>query len=817
MKINNLHAISRVLPGLLLAFLIAACGGGGGGGDSAPPVGGNPIPPNNAPVISGSPDTSTEAGTTYSFTPTASDPDAGDRLTFSIENQPYWMQFDDTTGTLSGTPFAADIADYLDIRISVSDGSATASLSPFGIAVTPEKLGEANFVPKGTVTPTENGYNAVGTLDLSSSELVQSFENADLNLEFDEEGKLVSFYGTTDLPGNLDDRITVPAGIRAVVGMMTGKEISEDEDFGIQLVHDTNYFVFYLGADVEIVLTEQDPVDPDQTLQHTVTTPFAGELILITDPTDPMLYYFGGTPLLADYGSGHSASSQLPFIPELDFAGLDSFKGRTLENGAMGLGVKFVDFFTIGGTRVVKKHDLRDINWDDPLASDIEFRAGINGIFDFGLSVIGFGLLSFELVDGSATIDVGLDRQQMAMALRLAPDTSFLPDWVHVVPDAEIEGAASFNGNGDYAFELAGAWKSRLPEADVAGSMEIVNEGVTLTGSTSENGDTLAVSMEFLNNETIGRVGFPESYSESLTSDVSTALDNEIAKVEQALSELEEASENYEFEVSLRGLREALPPMMDTAINTLNGIPNTVYNDARAAAIDKIENTCKTVTIDPGFGLPSYDVTRCLEDVVNKNDIADSVASSARTRARENIVPYKEVMQDLKQRAQQADDEALREGLRQALLTAYENRTYSETIKITRKIDAGVFDATYTMYNETYKKKVLSDAQASQVLTAHQNAHLIQESSDIMISAQEVFDALPLEETISQVKQEVQDGITAVPQPEGLGYRAFGDNYEAFVTIDGADHVIDINVLKPSEVKDGVSDLLADVLLNAVQ
>lgn len=90
---------------------------------------------NHAPTISGTPPASVAAGTQYSFTPTASDPD-GDALTFSIANAPSWAGFDSSTGQLTGMPSAADAGSYADIGISVSDGAATATLAAFSITVT---------------------------------------------------------------------------------------------------------------------------------------------------------------------------------------------------------------------------------------------------------------------------------------------------------------------------------------------------------------------------------------------------------------------------------------------------------------------------------------------------------------------------------------------------------------------------------------------------------------------------------------------------------------------------------------------------------
>ena len=86
------------------------------------------------PTISGNPPTSVNVGATYSFTPSASGPE-GQALTFSIQNQPAWANFDTNTGQLSGTPTAANTGTYSNITISVSDGTSSASLPAFSITV----------------------------------------------------------------------------------------------------------------------------------------------------------------------------------------------------------------------------------------------------------------------------------------------------------------------------------------------------------------------------------------------------------------------------------------------------------------------------------------------------------------------------------------------------------------------------------------------------------------------------------------------------------------------------------------------------------
>src|SRR5690606_3813065 len=124
---------------------LAACGGEEGETESsasadgpppaaAQPPGGNPppAPTNSAPSIGGTPPSQVLVGDSFDFTPTAVDAD-GDVLTFSVQNRPAWASFDQRTGRLSGTPREQDAGAYTDIRLSVTDGAADASLSPFTI------------------------------------------------------------------------------------------------------------------------------------------------------------------------------------------------------------------------------------------------------------------------------------------------------------------------------------------------------------------------------------------------------------------------------------------------------------------------------------------------------------------------------------------------------------------------------------------------------------------------------------------------------------------------------------------------------------
>lgn len=86
------------------------------------------------PTISGHPPSSVTAGSSYSFTPTASDP-AGHTLSFAVANKPSWASFSSTTGKLSGTPTSAQVGRYANVVIAVYAGGQSSVLPAFAITV----------------------------------------------------------------------------------------------------------------------------------------------------------------------------------------------------------------------------------------------------------------------------------------------------------------------------------------------------------------------------------------------------------------------------------------------------------------------------------------------------------------------------------------------------------------------------------------------------------------------------------------------------------------------------------------------------------
>jgi hypothetical protein len=97
---------------------------------------------NRPPVISGTPGTGATVGQSYTFTPTASDPD-GNTLAFSVTNLPAWATFSSVNGRITGTPAAGNVGSYSNITITVNDGRVSANLAPFTINVAAQSNGTA--------------------------------------------------------------------------------------------------------------------------------------------------------------------------------------------------------------------------------------------------------------------------------------------------------------------------------------------------------------------------------------------------------------------------------------------------------------------------------------------------------------------------------------------------------------------------------------------------------------------------------------------------------------------------------------------------
>ena len=610
--------------------------------------------------------------------------------------------------------------------------------------------------------------------------------------------------GETVLPPTLSDNVVIDTPARAIVDMMTGAEIYADPDLNILLQEDTQYLVYYLRVGIDLIIT--DPEDSSTEVLK-LETPLAGEILLIVDPTDPMFYHYGSQPILGERGYGNSLHGLIPFEPELPFEELDSFNGHIIESGSWGFSIKNVDLFEVSGERVFRLPSLLDLELDDPFNSPIEYRMGMNGEASLGIGVFGFGILDVADAAMSGTIDVGLDRQSLAMQTIIEPADNWLPDWVPMKTELEVSGTWFINGEGEYLIDLSGRYEMFVPAASLEGSIRLENSGASMTSVFGSGARQFSMTSTFETDQMNGYVDIPNEFSAGLGTEITAAVDRQIAAAEEALAELEDAIGDYEFEVSLRGLRSQIPSIADQAITALESMPGRVQDAVRSAALAYMRDRCLL-----GIG--------CVDDFVDEVSIANGASILGRDIAREHIRPIVGFMEELKFRAQQADDASFRQALEDALRRAAVYKVLNRRTTVTHDFgdpfgDFGPAIGRVTIYDRTFSQRTMSDAMAALLIQAADNIYRIGETDTIRISAQEIFDAFPTQEVFDTVKQEVADGVALIPTVEGVAFTLFTAGFEAAVEIDGTQYPISFNFFDPDATAEGVSDLLAEQLVYA--
>lgn len=801
-----------ILLAVAISMLLGACGGDSTQDPPSPPA------VNNPPTISGLASTTVKPGQDYEFTPTAADVD-GDALSFEADNLPLWLSIDSNTGTISGTPFLSDLGVFPDIQIRVTDGEAEALLPLFQIEVVPPSLTKSSFSPQGVLTPIDTGnpettaYVNEGLLEVDFGNRVQRFENSTLELEFDGEGNLLDISGESDVPVNLSDNVTLANTTRARVGLLRGADINADPNFGITLKDEFEYIAFYISSSTE--LTIGDPNDPSITESLTLDLPIGGEIVFINDAYDPFFYRYASIPFVGEGGRGDSLNGFIPFIPIEEWEELDSFEGHILERGSFAIGFKIFDFFNIKGTRVTRLPNVfGDIDWEQPFESTIDFKAGLNGEASFSFSILSVGIFDFSLASASTTFDVGFDRQHSAMQTTIAPDVSWQPDWFPVLPSTEIVGNWHINGNGEFSALLSGGYDSQIPAAQLTGSMTLDNDSASFSAEIPDPDFPLSLSLVFENYTTRALIDTPTvDINPLINNAVNEGFDRAEAEVQQALANAEEAFAHYKVAFSLDGLRQNLPDIANQTIAILNDIPQTAYDETYDAVVDGFRSACKTII--PGTPV-SDPVVACASDFVNEDSRAGSAARTARNKANDEIEPYIERLNILKDRANEVEDgPTFRDALKSILLEVVDNRLLPFSYTFSQTVDLGPVNVTV---EETYSNTftLINSADTATLQTAADNVGNIDPAYTVYIDSQSFFESLPTEEAIDQARQDVDNNIVQLPTFSGAGYTLTGSLLSPFVILDDNEVPIGegVNPLKPASLLDAIGDAIAEQLLS---
>jgi len=610
------------------------------------------------------------------------------------------------------------------------DGNGTTTRPPIDdLPVT--DLSEDDLEPSGTVDETEDGYRVEGELSMTTSDTTSvSFVNADLDVRFDDQGRLRSISGKAEIPSP-HERIEIEDPVRADVGLFPGKWLNENRDLPILLQDDTDYFVFDFEARLQMSIATGETGE-EATKPVSVKAPVGGRALMIVDYTDPMYFVYGQQDLLGEVGTGWSLNQRIPFkpthaVPEVEGGG--SFDGGTIRVGTFPI----FKIISVSGTQVDNNYTELHLSTEDPLGSSnlrAGYRQGHDGSMEIDLGIkdmVGIGLPLASASGGvwmeASTEDVF--RGYTYASGETSDDDSWWPSFIPVKPSASLATHSYVTSDGEFQIELEGGYGWEFPgeKEHMSGIFRLNNDAMLLEGTVESEDITYSVGGQVTSASTRAYFQPPQELLDELATAVNDEVLPRIEEAEAAYEDLQAATEDYEFELSLRGLREDIPPMVDEGKRRLSqGIEAAIASQS---------------------GEDWYEALR------------------DQLRAADNV--YHQQLDQLKAAAQNATDNATtRAVLERELRETAARKIFSYTF--TYKI-WGI-----TVYSTTVTRRVLSDTQANALIEAADNVYRIQETSDRKIQMEQVYQTVNDRELFEGVKDDLQNGVLVMATLEEMGF-----------------------------------------------
>ncbi|MFK8048481.1 MAG: hypothetical protein AB8B81_08610 [Halioglobus sp.] len=656
------------------------------------------------------------------------------------------------------------------------------------------RLDKDDIVTEGEVVITDGGFNIAGSMEIDAGyENNQLFANAELELEFDDNGELLSLVGFTDPPKVLSDNINVESSARAEVGLYTGRQLNRDGGFEILLQDQRQYLAFLFEVGTDLVLTDPTSSDPDDSI--TIGTPLGGKIVVISDPADEMVYHYGE---LSGTAQGYAESDQglLPYEPLIDNPALDRFNGHSYETGKFSVDAKVFSFLTLDGQLIIRQPRFKDIDITNPFESKINYAAGFNGDVDLAFAIVGFELFSFDLAQASASFNISKKRQALSIFGAIGRNDPWLPTWIPILPNSMIEADFTARGNGQLRANLVGTYRSVLPPATLEGAVRFDNDSVTMS-ALIPSADNRGVEITFKNQETHAIVNIDLEFADQVRESVDGALDRMEQNVRAQQDALLDAIGDYELELSLNGFREQIPGIVDAIIPVLQGVPGQTYSSVQSEVKRGINDNNVCV-----LGV-------CAVSNGTRDRAARNAASSARSQVTSRLAPYISRLENLRDSAGRADDDQVRAALKMALQEVYDNRQINFSVSV--RVSVTGYSKTV---RRTINQSVLTSSQSGKMLEAINNIDRIPVAGELVITRQDIVDNLPTEQVLSTVRDEVRSGIAIIPDVSGVTYSVIRGEYSGGILLsNGREYRVDFNVLNPVEAIAGMADLLAEILV----
>lgn len=589
--------------------------------------------------------------------------------------------------------------------------------------------------PSGNITETEDGYLVEGALTMTTSDTSEvTFSNADLTVRFDDQGTVRSIGGRAEI-ASPHERIDFEDPVRAEVGFFPGRWLNENRDLGIVLQDGTDYFIFDFEVRLQMnVATGETGEDATQPIS--VQAPVGGRALMVVDYTDPMYYVWGEQDLLGSVGTGWSLNQRIPFRPT---HGVDAvpdwgaFDGGSIRKGSFPV----FKVLKVSGVTVDNNYTELHMSTEDPLSSDLRagYRQGHDGSMEFDLGIKNMVGISLPLASASGGVwaessaqSAPDDFQGYAYAQgETTDDVSWWPTFIPIKPASSVAARSYLTHEGAFQIALEGTYGWEFPDGVQAmgGVFDLSNEAMLLQGRVVEGDIEYAVEGQVTEDRTRASFQPPSELTDEIAGAVNDEVLPRIDEAEQAWNDLQDATADYEFELSLRGLRDDIPPMVDEGRTRL------------AAGV--------------AAAIASQDGKIWESDFRSKIQAADDV--------------YYDQLAQLEAAASNATDNAT---TRTVLERELREMAARKTFVFRYSYQDPVFGT--TLYSTTVRRTILTDAQANRLVEAANNVHRIEETSDRMIQLQEVYDTVDDQALFEDVRDDLQDGLLVMREIEELGF-----------------------------------------------
>ncbi|MDT0608574.1 hypothetical protein [Croceitalea rosinachiae] len=645
-------------------------------------------------------------------------------------------------------------------------------------------LNREAFIPEGTVTETADGYKVEGKLTIpidSIGEVI--FDNADIDVSFNDDGTLQSLVGNVEVPP-LENYFQFAQPLQAEVGFFSGKFLNDNRNYEIVLKDDRHYFVFNIQANLELNIGVNN--DPNATKPLSISPGSAG-VALITDYTDPMFFFSIGGGIAGGDGNdngdnnngdnnnsndsdgrllgvsfGGSFGGNIVYEPTNPVDDVVSFGAKTVVGGS----ASFFKIIEMSGLLYENKGFSIDADLQDPLSSDIGvgYRSGFNGKMDLALEINSFISFGFPIASGSAAVvaEASTNNGVVARAFingDVDPDLSWYPDFIPIKPDGSLSADGYVNQDGVFDIGVDGSFSVETPnnQQGIEGSMRFSNPAFEIGGKYIKNNQEWSVSAAITKDESEVVVSAPTNFVAGLDVEISQRIDSTLVVAQDALANLEQATADYEFELSLRGLRQVLPTIITTALNTIDEEVAKGIAEGRSRARSELDDRNRVLC---GDNIPAI-----------VNGIVD--------RYRVALVRMRNAVNDTSDNDQTRTE--LEAALRQLASLNRVNETVTAEISSDWRLTGCIIPLT-TNTNVDLNFEVLTNEQVNQLNLAADNVKFIAETSDILISAQAIFDAIPTQEILDrldQLKQDISTQVKTYSDFAGVGF-VKNHNTEAF-------------------------------------